>query len=1257
MKKLSATLIIAMIFTSIFAYAIPLTPTMASPTPGPSETREVSQAVQLTTDAHYDRDCCFLEDEYGTYWLFFTRGRGDPASPGYNPDTDFYDIYYLKSTDGGNTWTEYSMPSHVNDPYGQREVAAYEIPEIDTIVVFFTDAFYGDPYGTPTYGVYYTYTNDGGATWHSVRQVPDVTAYHIDVLNAYGKRWLFYEGPGAIIYVTYCELGVWSTPIQISESGKHGGIPKAMIDDDGNFNVVWCGWTEGGIYRSTSADGITWSTPELILTSSYIACDPMLVQDSTGTYWLFWAPWDSATDSQWLEVVYSTDGTTWSSSIHVTSGGYGGNYWWDMWPEAYQVPSRNMLLFYTSEVSGGGGGAGVYTKGDGNIWMFNVTWNLTRHHYEFIQNAIDAANPDDTILVHDGIYAEALYITQNVTIKAASKPVIKGSKLFTTDYGDREAVIFVKNAGNVVLEGLDIEGYGLGPGPTKSYGILYQNSSGTVRNCIISPNTIGDMYSVGIAAISRSNLTVEECTIKNFGRIGVYATNVENILISGNEIIGQVYDQDNLVNYGIEIECWDGASTATIIDNEIYNSDNIHPSPLWSSAAIIIDIWRMYYDLPPSTVAIERNNIHDNFEAIQVVSNPSLYAHHNNIYNNRYGVYVDPDLYGNNATFDARFNWWGDASGPSGSGPGLGDSIGDYVQYSPWLGYSYETTPMTYHVDPTGKIQDAIDDASPEDTIIVHEGTYNEGITVDKALTILGQCDVILDGTGIDVHYGVHVTANNVTIKNFHIANFTYGWGWGVQLTDADYCLLENLTVEKCNSGINLYGGSDYNTIQNCEIRGIGGHGISIYGSNLGCTHNIIRDNRIIGCAWYMPYGKYHLAAMPVFSGASNNIIEGNIINGTGVGYGICLWGYTYGRADMPQTENLIRANNISNFDTALYIRGHNPDTGTLNLVTSTSITENNIVDNRIGVYVEGFDENVIGFLHYNNIEGNAEYGALLNTTYGTTILDARFNWWGDVTGPYHETSWTYMGEPYGPHYGLGDNVSDYVLYDPWQGKIVIQAEPPTYQAKRLNETFVVNITINDVHIDWRVIGVQFRLTYNATLLQLLNVTEGPFMAQAGTTLFMCFIEEDDPVYGANTVVGILILPNATGQWNVFPEGSGVIATLTFKTIYQHKGIEKQPLSCTLQLIETKIINDDLKEILHTVNSGYYEILPNNIGDINWDYKVDIMDVATAAAAFGSYPGHERWNPVADVNGDGKVDIYDVAIIAANFGWQMDPDP
>ncbi len=56
------------------------------------------------------------------------------------------------------------------------------------------------------------------------------------------------------------------------------------------------------------------------------------------------------------------------------------------------------------------------------------------------------------------------------------------------------------------------------------------------------------------------------------------------------------------------------------------------------------------------------------------------------------------------------------------------------------------------------------------------------------------------------------------------------------------------------------------------------------------------------------------------------------------------------------------------------------------------------------------------------------------------------------------------------------------------------------------------------------------------------------------------------------------------------------------------------------------------------------------IGDVNIDGKVDIKDIYMAATAFGSYPGHPRYNPNTDFTKDGKIDIQDIYLIARNFG-------
>jgi hypothetical protein len=59
-----------------------------------------------------------------------------------------------------------------------------------------------------------------------------------------------------------------------------------------------------------------------------------------------------------------------------------------------------------------------------------------------------------------------------------------------------------------------------------------------------------------------------------------------------------------------------------------------------------------------------------------------VYINFNNILgNSSFGVRND----GTSEIIDARDNWWGDASGPSGVGPGSGDAVTANVDFDPWL--------------------------------------------------------------------------------------------------------------------------------------------------------------------------------------------------------------------------------------------------------------------------------------------------------------------------------------------------------------------------------------------------------------------------------------------------------------------------------------------------------------------------------------------------------------------------------------------
>ena len=66
------------------------------------------------------------------------------------------------------------------------------------------------------------------------------------------------------------------------------------------------------------------------------------------------------------------------------------------------------------------------------------------------------------------------------------------------------------------------------------------------------------------------------------------------------------------------------------------------------------------------------------------------------------------------------------------------------------------------------------------------------------------------------------------------------------------------------------------------------------------------------------------------------------------------------------------------------------------------------------------------------------------------------------------------------------------------------------------------------------------------------------------------------------------------------------------------------------------------------IESKNIEVLPQR-EDLNEDGKVDILDLAMLCKAYGSYPGHPRWNPKADIIPDGMINVLDVVKIARTF--------
>jgi hypothetical protein len=370
MKKMISTFIVSLILVLV---------SIALVTPGLAAGIGIQdKAIQLTTNPSYDRNPSFLRANDGTYWLFWARGqdsRNIRDFEEYNPDLDYYDVYYktARSIPGLEKAKENLIPSQPLPPFNaQKDIAAIQATD-GTIWVFVSTGL-----GPGEERSIYYYTYDGN--WHGPTAVPATDyAAHISVLTYHEKIWVFFDIGYTLMVTSYDQTtGAWSTtPNSVANNAT---IAKAIVDK-GKFYVVWT-YVDGvniwgsGIYLSSSPDGTDWSSaPILIATWSSTGAtnwDPVLIKDKN-QFRLFWAP-DAGTEGQFIATSTSTnptDSASWSAPVQVTTANYGGNNWWDFWPQVYDKGAQ--YLFYTSERSSSG-----TARADGNIWMSQLTVSLTK---------------------------------------------------------------------------------------------------------------------------------------------------------------------------------------------------------------------------------------------------------------------------------------------------------------------------------------------------------------------------------------------------------------------------------------------------------------------------------------------------------------------------------------------------------------------------------------------------------------------------------------------------------------------------------------------------------------------------------------------------------------------------------------------------------------------------------------------------------------------------------------------------------------
>jgi PKD repeat protein len=234
----------------------------------------------------------------------------------------------------------------------------------------------------------------------------------------------------------------------------------------------------------------------------------------------------------------------------------------------------------------------------------------------------------------------------------------------------------------------------------------------------------------------------------------------------------------------------------------------------------------------------------------------------------------------------------------------------------------------------------------------------------------------------------------------------------------------------------------------------------------------------------------------------------------------------------------------------------------------------------------------------------------------------------------------------------------------------ILAIEPAEYKAKIIGETFDVNVTIINIHQDWRLITPEFRVLYDNTSLEVVDVKEGPFMQQfpnyplgegyGKPTYFIVTVDEQMLWYGPNVHIAILLWPaeNVSSKWYNFPQGNGTLATITFRTIRQ-TAAPGSPVTSMLTLDDTLLVDDSIGEIPHEIMNAQYEMEP-----ISFSYEPSIpfagkpvfftVPEATHTVAYSWNFGDETSTSVtANIVGHvySTPGVYNVTLTCTSYGF------